>query len=1699
MKSVLITITFWLFVFSAYPQYCTPTFPSGTEPICRVILNTIDNSTSCLTSASAYENYTTISTTLIPGNSYSITVYGNTNGNYTNHINVYFDWNDNGVLDDAGEGFYLGTITNCGNCAVTGSITVPAGISGVKRMRVIKKYNTQAVPCNNAGFGQAEDYTVNVTNPVYFHNTAFAPGLQTAFNHIRLDTGEPMFTLSSGYASYNAVEIELNSQSDFTGTAYIQTFSGTYVQSTKYDLLCNNLSPALPAGEATYYIRARVSDNGGSTWSGYSGTLWVFTRGTSEWGWHFTAVPQFSVATPVTTSYGNFITGNNNGTTAVTHDDFLELGQGSSLNAITTSADQALTEGTTYYGGASYDCITVGYYNVTGNQDYHGFRFQNAAIPQGAQILSAYFQPYGHTGSGCGGSANSTNQLNLRITGVAQDNCNTWANTTNTTTGQPRYRDRIASGELWSVPSGASQQWSTGLLITTAPDITSVVQEIVNRPGYAAGNAIGIIVDHNGATGNYWRYFATPRSNASYSARLVTTFTNYYNDIRFPNVALANYAIAESWNQLVFHTDLMGCAACDITFSVYNAANNNLIATGNSSPINLNNSTADSVYVIARMTRTSASPRINDLTLTVTRKLPVADFQASSLSICQGECINYTDLTTNYPHTWQWTFNGASTASSSVQNPTGICYNTPGTYEVVLTATNLGGNDTETKTSYITVHALPNVNLGNDTVLCYGQSITLDAGTGSTYQWSTGASSQTLTVSTPDTYGVTVTGGAGCSASASVTIGTNPQLSLSSAETHASCYGNTDGGIDLSPGGGTSPYTFLWSNSQTTEDISGLAAGTYSVTVTDNNSCTSLLSATITEPTALSTSLTETQITCFGLTNGMIDQLVSGGTTGYTYAWSNSATTQNVSGLGDGTYTVTVTDANSCTTVASATITEPTEIEIINSVINASCNGSSTGSIDVIITGGTGSYSFEWSNTATSEDLLNIPAGNYSITVTDTNGCTMDDSFSVAEPEPLSITVSGDNAVCGASNGKASVTVMGGAGGFTFEWSNGSTNDTINNLAAGTYYITVTDLNNCTANDSVIISSVSTGTLQVTSINHVTCNGGNNGAITVDISGGSAPYTYEWSHDSMLNLPTAGGLAAGTYSVTITDGSLCVSDTTITITEPTLLSVLNNSVIHNLCYGDQSGTITAVASGGTPAYTFLWSNTETTATISNLAAGDYTVTVSDSNGCTTTATTTINEPSQLSPAVDTQTGILCYGDCNGIGSVTVTGGTPPYQYAWPGSTWDQALNNNLCAASHTVTVTDVNGCTATTVINISGPAELIIQNTDITAVTCFGNNDGSVTINATGGTAPAGYTYQLESLSQSSNTFTGLAAGTYGITVTDNNGCTVTTTVQVNEPMDMMIDLFGNTNPCYGASAGSLTATVSGGTPPFIYQWDNGAQTASILNLPVGTYTVTVTDLHNCTGTASAEITQPTEIVVIPTTTNPLCYGTPTGLVSIAATGGTPPYTYLWSNGSTDALNANVGSGTYFVTITDNSGCELYEELTITSPPALGLTMDFGTDPVTHNGFVNMTANGGTPPYSYLWSNGATTANLTNLPGGDYIITITDANGCTFIYDSAHIYIPLIIPNVISPNDDGINDDFEILNIVAYEKVVIEIFNRWGDRLFVFSGTGLEYSDPANRWNGTHNGNNLPMGSYVYVIILDDIGAHYTGAVLIKR
>lgn len=444
------------------------------------------------------------------------------------------------------------------------------------------------------------------------------------------------------------------------------------------------------------------------------------------------------------------------------------------------------------------------------------------------------------------------------------------------------------------------------------------------------------------------------------------------------------------------------------------------------------------------------------------------------------------------------------------------------------------------------------------------------------------------------------------------------------------------GAIDLTVSGGTTPYTYLWSNNETTEDLSALASGNYSVVVTDSNGCNTNSSATLSQPDAIFVSGSVTNVLCNGSSTGEIAVTTSGGSGNYSYDWGNGIVDQNRTNLTAGNYTITVTDSNNCSSSATSfVIKEAPSLAISSNKKNISCKSLSNGSISLSVSGGTYPYSYSWTGsngyTETTQNIDNIPAGTYAITVTDSNSCSVSENgIELTQPAAVvSVVATPTTVTCqGGSNGSISAVASGGVTPYSYSWSTGATTATTTGLSKGPYTILVTDANGCTVTENVDITEPSTKLELYSNVRQSSACGNATGAIELSVVNGNAPFSYSWSNTSQtIANPT--GLTAGTYTATVTDTSGCSSTLAVTVaTAPTLAASIT-TYPKTCLYND--GSAYAIVTGGVGPYTYLWNNNATSQNVGLLGSGAVSVTITDSNGCTTTSSGTVSSLTCIAP------------------------------------------------------------------------------------------------------------------------------------------------------------------------------------------------------------------------------------------------------------------------------------------------------------------------------------------------------------------------------------------------------------------------------------------------------------------------------------
>lgn len=573
------------------------------------------------------------------------------------------------------------------------------------------------------------------------------------------------------------------------------------------------------------------------------------------------------------------------------------------------------------------------------------------------------------------------------------------------------------------------------------------------------------------------------------------------------------------------------------------------------------------------------------------------------------------------------------------------------------------------------------------------------------------------------TYTVTPTSGTCVGNTFTVTITVNPSINPNVIVTNNACFGVDIASISTNITGGIPPYTISWSgpNSYTSAsaNINTLEPGNYNLIINDMGNCPFTGSYTITEPTDIViTTDSENDISCYAANDGSINITVSGGTGNYTYTWTKGTTpyavTEDVVNLSPDTYTVSVTDANSCgPKTATFIITEPPLLVVsLVSQTNVLCYGASTGAITVNVIGGTpaSGYVFAWTGPggfiSNSQNLSSISAGVYNLVVTDANGCFKNLSVNITQSTEILIAYTTTPITCyGANNASLSVTLSGGNAPYTFTWNNLSTSLSQTNLSAGNYIITVTDNVGCIKTETIVIPEAPVFTVNPI-VTNVSCFGANNGSINLNLTGGITPVALTWSDGSTAGL-IRNNLPPGTYSATISDGTPCYIVRTFTIVQPQPLVLSANITNAFNCTNASSGAIDLVVAGGTMPYAYSWSNGAVVEDLTGLTSGNYLINVTDANGCTKSTQYSIVRPDPISITISTQTTFDCAAHTVNQNFVAqASGGIPPYQYNWSSGTIT-GVNNEIMhsGVNGTVllTVTDSNSCTATQSVTVDTP------------------------------------------------------------------------------------------------------------------------------------------------------------------------------------------------------------------------------------------------------------------------------------------------------------------------------------------------------------------------------------------------------------
>ena len=978
------------------------------------------------------------------------------------------------------------------------------------------------------------------------------------------------------------------------------------------------------------------------------------------------------------------------------------------------------------------------------------------------------------------------------------------------------------------------------------------------------------------------------------------------------------------------------------------------------------------------------------------------------------------------------------------------------------------------------------------------------------YRWSNGGTTNAINNIVAGLYTVNVKDNQqGCSYNRAFTVNANNTLTVKSSVVNTSACGKSDGKVAISVVGGSGNYTYSWSNNANTQNLDNVKAGFYTVTITDGASTCGVTHTVVVSDgnSGLVVTPTITPSSSCSVPNGAISLAVAGGNGVYTYQWSNNATTASISGLAAGVYQAVVTDtATKCVAAASYDVTNSVNLGIAGNITAAGC-GRSNGAITLTVTGGSNNYTYSWSDGVTTANRTNLAVGTYIVTVTDNaSGCIGINTFVVGTATAPTVTLNVTQPSCG-SNDAGSI-VITTAGDYVYRWSNDSTSMSLTNLKPGTYTVNVTDtVTNCRATYKATLDAYKQIQLLAKPMANTACDAAADGAIDVVVTNGTSPLDFMWSNSETTE--DISDLTAGTYTLNMSDANGCTATISVPVVTDSskLLNVSVDTIEGASCATTANASLTLKVSGGVSPYKYSWSNSDTTKDLTNIIPGTYSVTVTDSLGCTAQLSVNVgvDTANMIMATVDSVTVAKCSNSQDGAIYVTTKGGAAPYTFLWSNGKTTEDITG-VVSGSYTLTVTDTLGCFAqvSATIGIDTANRLIVTANSITNATCVGSATGAVDIDVTGGTLP--YTY---SWSNGANTqdISNVQSGAYTLTVTDKEGCTAQlgvnvgadTTNQVVVSLDSLINV-----GCVDSNSGAIYTTTSGGTTPYTFMWNDGSTVEDRINIPGGTYKLVATDFVGCKGELEVTVSDAALLVIDRNVKDVSCYGAKDGAIQLTVDGGRS-LAYIWSNGATTNELTGLDAGTYSVMIKDNVYmCEIADTFMVNQPDSLMLTATVTNDDCFENpsGSIDLTVSGGTQPYVYDWSNFATDQDVYNLAAGSYNVTITDNNNCKLtagygvMKDSCSYDI--VVRNVLTPNGDGMNDNWIIDGIQFYPDNTVFIFNKWGDQVF----DAKAYN---NTWNGTrNNGEPLADGTYYYVLKLNGANKaggknEYSGFLMIQR
>ena len=1063
--------------------------------------------------------------------------------------------------------------------------------------------------------------------------------------------------------------------------------------------------------------------------------------------------------------------------------------------------------------------------------------------------------------------------------------------------------------------------------------------------------------------------------------------------------------------------------------------------------------------------------------------------------------------------TYLWT--GPNSFTSAVSNPiiSNVSNANSGYYTLLVQSVD-GCVDAAIRN--IIVKPLPPKPTSNSP-LCEGRNLNLVGSGAISYTWintNNGFVSNSSTISITNVtsnnagnYYYFATGSNGCIRKDTINVIVNPNPNSVISSTNVSCNGFADGSALATPTIGTSPYFYLWDNGATSALINNLPPGTYTVRVTDANNCIAFATTTITEPSPISSTVFTKDLDCYNIPTGSATVQASGGVGSYSYTWfPGSYTGSVVTNIPAGNYNVQIKDANNCISTQTLSINQPSPISSTVVTKDLICNNIPTGSATVTANGGIGPYTYSWVPIGVATDVVsNLFAGNYTVEVRDANNCIYTKTLVINQPLPITSTVNTQDLTCfNIPTGSATVIANGGTNPYNYLWiPGGNTTYIATNLSAGSYTVQITDANNCVHTQTVLINQPSQISSTI-SIQDLVCNNIPTGQSTVYVSGGTSPYSYSWL-PTLQTSSVLSNVSAGTYTIQVMDANNCIHTKTFVITQPPPISATVNTKDLD-CYNIPTGSATVIANGGTSPYTFTWMPVgQTGPSANNLSAGNYIVQIKDANNCSYSQTFTINQPTQLQGNIQF-TPVTCWGGTDGAVNVMAYGGTAPYSYLWLPININNSFANNLSAGIYTLNLTDVKNCIFTQTVQVTEPPPVMLSVSPSQTI-CFGQS-ANIYAFTNGGIPPYTYTWSVPGLiSTGPHNVSPTSTTIYSVIAQDANGCvSLPQTIAIN----VLPPLSGNNATITACDKDtvvlSFTLSSPGNGGPYSYNWQNGTYTPTLLtvadfNTNPNTFNVVVSD--GCTVSDAT--------VAITLSVHPLPKGyfitdkksgcEPLSITYTPISNGTNDQ-YLWhfedgTNSTSVTPTITYTTGIYSATlhITDQYGCQIdtvsVKDVTVFPKPVADFvpipSVVSNIEPIVT--FNNLSI-GGTF-YQWNFNDPYSNANLSNEVNpihyyekpGEYEVALFVMNEFDYrdsVYKTIKVGydFTVFIPNVFTPDGDGLNDIFNVKGIGISDKdFLLRIFNRWGHLIY-------ETEDITKGWDGFFNGKICEDGQYIYYIQL---------------